>query len=577
MLDSPLDAEQRSFAETVRSSGEALMAIIDDILDFSKIEAGKIELDPSDFDVRETVGDVCDMLGGRAHAGGLELVAHLADDLPTAVRGDEGRLRQVLTNLVGNAIKFTPVGEVVIAVSRERALLRFDVRDTGIGIAPDDIDRLFESFAQADSSTTRRYGGTGLGLAISRQLVEIMGGEIGATSEAGSGSTFSFTVRMPTAAGRAPLAARDLEDLRVLVVDDNATNREILRRRLASWRMRADTASGGREGLERVRAAIEPYDLVLLDHHMPGLDGLDVARALAPSGGPRVILLSSAGSAGGPGVTSTLTKPVRDSRLYDAIATAMGAPADEPAPTVVSDVPRGASVLLAEDNPTNQAVAINMLRRRGYDVHIAVNGAQAVEAIRRETYAAVLMDCQMPVLDGYSATAAIRRFEGEGPRTPIIAMTAHAMDGDRERCLASGMDDYLSKPLRADDLDATLKRWIPARDSTVMDRSVLRALARDIGDEAIVDEICDLFLAEAGPRLATMRHAAATGDAKALCAGAHTLKGSSANVGAVAVCSAAAEIELLAGDGDVDGARPWLVRLDDAVGMTRAALAKTAA
>jgi CheY-like chemotaxis protein len=266
---------------------------------------------------------------------------------------------------------------------------------------------------------------------------------------------------------RRPVPPRELEGLRVLVVDDNATNREILKRRLASWRMRADTAADGEEGLARVRDAEdagEPYDLVLLDHHMPGLDGLGVARALA-GGGPRVILLSSAGrTRGGPGVTSTLTKPVRDSRLYDAIANAMAGGAPLAEASLIEHAPSGVSILLAEDNPTNQAVAINILRRGGYRVDVAVNGAEAVDAVRRETYAAVLMDCQMPVLDGYAATGEIRRLEGDARRTPIIAMTAHAMDGDRERCLAAGMDDYLSKPLSAEDLDTTLRRWIDATD-----------------------------------------------------------------------------------------------------------------
>jgi PAS domain S-box-containing protein len=579
LLDTPLDAEQRAFAETVRSSGTALLSIIDDILDFSKIEAGKLELDATEFDVRDALADVCDLLAGRAHERGLELAANVADDVPATVLGDDGRLRQVLTNLVGNALKFTHVGEVVVAVSVDRALLRFDVSDTGIGIAAEDAERLFESFSQADSSTTRRYGGTGLGLAISRQLVEMLGGKLTVESEPGRGSTFSFTVDMPAAAGRLASRSFELDGLRVLVIDDNATNREILQRRLVSWRMHADTASGGEEGLERIRAAAgEPYDLVLLDHHMPGLDGLGVVRALA-GGGPRVILLSSAGRVrGGPGVTATLTKPVRDSRLYDAIATAMAG--SEPVPyesELWPDAPAGAPILLAEDNATNQAVALHILRRRGYRVVIVGDGRQAVEAIQRETYAAVLMDCQMPVLDGYAATGEIRRLEGDERHTPIIAMTAHAMEGDRERCLAAGMDDYLSKPLRADDLDTTLRRWIRPAEPAVMDRSVLRALSRDIGDGAIVDEICDLFLSETGLQLVRMRRSAVAGDAEALRAEAHTLKGSSANVGAIAVSSAAGAIESLAHTGDLRGAHPLLVQLTDAVELTRAALGRAPA
>ena len=582
LLDTALDAEQRSFAETVRTSGGALLTIIDDILDFSKIEAGRLELDPTDFDVRDAVADVMEMLAGRAHERRLELVTRIADDVPAKVHGDDGRLRQILTNLIGNAVKFTHEGEILVAVSWERAKLRFEIHDTGIGIDPEQLSRLFEAFSQADSSTTRRYGGTGLGLAISRQLVEMMGGEIGAESAPGRGSRFWFTADVRAAVVKPPAPPRDLEGLCVLVVDDNATNREILERRLASWRMSCEVASSGEEGLERIRvreAEGRPYDLVLLDQRMPGLDGTGVVRALAGAG-PRVILLSSAGrTRGGAGVSATLAKPVRDSRLYDAIATAMsgGAPPQLQPQTVAALRGRGASILLAEDNATNQAVAVNILRRRGYRVEVVDHGAEAVDAVRRETYAAVLMDCQMPVLDGYAATAEIRRLEGAAGRTPIIAMTAHAMEGDRERCIAAGMDDYVSKPLHADDLDAVLQRWIAATEPTVMDRSILKSLARDVGDEAIVEEICELFLAETGPRVAAMKAAAAKEDVARLRTDAHTLKGSAANVGAVMIATAASEIERLAGAGDRDAAALWLTRLTDAVELTRAALGKTPA
>jgi PAS domain S-box-containing protein len=572
LLDTPLDEEQRSFAETVRSSGGALLSIINDILDFSKIEAGKLELDPTPFDVREAVGDVCELLAGRAHERSLELLTQISDDVPGLVTGDEGRLRQILTNLVGNALKFTHAGEVVVTVTAETTGLRFAVRDTGIGIAPDTLDQLFESFSQADSSTTRRYGGTGLGLAISRQLVELMGGRIGAESVPGEGSTFWFTVRMPVAAPKTQ-PPRELAGLRVLIVDDNATNREILERRLASWRMRADTAASGEEALRLLGE--REYDLVLLDHHMPGGDGLDVARRID---GPRVILLSSAGrSHGGPGISATLTKPVRESRLYDTIATTMAGEARAArTPARVAAVAErereregeGAPILLAEDNPTNQAVAVNLLRRRGFRVEVAANGREAVEALRREPFAAVLMDCQMPVLDGYAATGEIRELEGEARHTPIIAMTAHAMEGARERCLEAGMDDYLSKPLRAEVLGAVLDQWIAPQ--TVMDREFLKTLARDVGGEEIVAEICELFIAEAGPRLDQLRTAAEQGDARALRQGAHALKGSAANIGAVAVASAAAELE----QAGLDAVDVPLAKLADAVALTRAALAR---
>jgi signal transduction histidine kinase/CheY-like chemotaxis protein len=544
LLDTPLDDEQRTFAETVRSSGEALLAIIDDILDFSKIEAGKLELDPVDFDVREAVGDVCDLLGGRASDRGLELIARVDDAVPDAVTGDEGRLRQVLTNLIGNALKFTHQGEVVVSVARAGDGLRFEVTDTGIGIDPDRVERLFESFSQADSSTTRRYGGTGLGLAISRQLVELMDGRIGAESVPGKGSRFWFTVWMPAAGSAATRRPpRELTGLRVLIVDDSPVSREFLSQRLVSWRMHA----GAVETLDEARVRLGDYDLVLLDRDLPG--------APLPAG-TNVI---------------KLVKPVRESRLYDAIATAMAPSVPElPEPREVAAAANGdgASILLAEDNATNQAVALHILRRRGYRVDIAANGREAVDALRREQYAAVLMDCQMPVLDGYAATAEIRQLEG-ARRTPIIAMTAHAMEGDRERCIAAGMDDYLSKPLRAADLDAALARWIDVHGPAVIDRSLLAALARDLGDPAIADEICDLFLSELGPRVDAIHTAA---DSEALRIAAHTLKGSAANVGAVAISGAAAEIEQLAARGHVAA----FDRLDEAVTLTRAALGKAA-
>jgi PAS domain S-box-containing protein len=580
LLDTPLDDEQRSFAETVKSSGGALLAIIDDILDFSKIEAGKLDLDPTVFDVREAVADVCDLLAGRAHERGLELVAQISDDVPRAVTGDEGRLRQVLTNLIGNALKFTHEGEVVVTVTTETAGLRVAVRDTGIGIDPEILDGLFESFSQADSSTTRRYGGTGLGLAISRQLVEMMGGRIGAESRPGEGSTFWFTVRMPAAEKANGAPPRELAGLKVLIVDDNATNREILERRLRSWRMHADAAEDGDSGLARARgaaAAGDPYDLVLLDHHMPGRDGLDVAAAIGEDG-PRVILLSSAGRhLGGPGINATLTKPVRESRLYDTIATTMadcGQRRKTQEATLRAPVRSGAPILLAEDNPTNQAVALHLLRRRGFRVHVVENGAEAVEAVRREPFAAVLMDCQMPVLDGYAATAEIRDLEGEGRHTPIIAMTAHALEGARERCLEAGMDDYLSKPLKGDTLHEVLERWIDAAGPTAVDHAFLAGLAEDLGGEEVVAEICDLFLSDIDLRVEKMRAAAESGDRETLRSGAHQLKGSASNIGAVAVSEAAAELERLVKAGKLDAVAEPLDRLAEAVDLTRAALGR---
>jgi PAS domain S-box-containing protein len=488
LAETELNPEQRSYAQTVTSSGEALLTIINDILDFSKIEAGQIELDLIDFDVRETVEAVGEQFAARAHEKELEVVLGLANDVPQLVHGDPTRVRQILTNLMANAVKFTPAGEIVVSVRSEtdkrgQAQLRFEVRDTGIGIDPEALPRLFESFTQADSSTTRRYGGSGLGLAICERLAERMGGEIGATSQPGEGSTFWFTVRLTDA--RDPLATElrwDLADVRVLVVDDNATNGEILEHQLRSSRMLPETAEDGPSALRRMRAAArrgEPHELLLLDFNMPGMDGVELARVISADPeltGVPIILLTSAGneSAEGrkAGIDACLIKPVRQSRLFDAIAQIMGADVEppfvvgttaEPAPEV-GGLP-ALRVLLAEDDEVNQAVATITLRKRGFAVEIAPDGVAAVEMAADGAYAAIFMDCQMPRLDGYDATREIRRQEAGGTRTPIIAMTASAMRGDRELCLAAGMDDYLTKPLRLDDLERVLEKWVRTPES----------------------------------------------------------------------------------------------------------------
>ncbi len=488
LADTGLDAEQRGYADTVTASGEALLTIINDILDFSKIEAGRIELDLIDFDVRETAEAVGELFGARAHEKGLELVVDVGGDLPPCVHGDPTRVRQVLTNLIANAVKFTATGEIVLSVRSEpgeggEAQVRFEVRDTGIGIAPDALPRLFESFTQADSSTTRRFGGSGLGLAICKRLTERMGGEIGAASQPGAGSTFWFTLLLSEAREPAPTEAlHDLSDVRILVVDDNATNREILEHQLRSARMRPETAEDGASALRRMRAASrrgERHEVLLLDFNMPGMSGVDLARRVSADpefAGLPMLLLTSGGNESEAGrlagIDAFLTKPVRQSRLLDAIAQLLGGDAEpgfvagtasEPAATA-ADVP-GLRVLLAEDNAVNQAVATITLRKRGFEVEIAPDGVAAVAMAAQGTYAAIFMDCQMPILDGYDATREIRRQEAPGTRTPIIAMTASAMRGDRERCIAAGMDDYLTKPLRLDDLERVLAEWVRDPDA----------------------------------------------------------------------------------------------------------------
>ncbi|MBW3651755.1 MAG: response regulator, partial [Actinobacteria bacterium] len=486
LLDTDLTAEQREYAETVRGSADALLTIINDILDFSKIEAGRMELEEIDFDLLRAVEEVADLLAERAERKGLEMMVAVAPGTPRTVKGDPGRLRQILINLVGNAIKFTDSGEVVVRVApdgqdAEAMSVRFEVQDTGIGIRPEVSDRLFTSFSQADVSTTRRYGGTGLGLAICRQLSELMGGQIGVESEPGRGSTFWFTVRLRQAT-EAPTASprrAALRGLRVLAVDDNATNRAILGENLTSWGMRASCAAGAGEALEALRAAAaegDPFCLAVLDYHMPEMDGMDLARAVRADPAletVRLVMLTSSGKRGDAGaakqagIEAFLTKPVRQSALYDCLATVLGreGPRDQmPMVTRFSLEETNARarghLLVVEDNVVNQKVATRMLEKLGYRVDLAANGLEAVEAVSRIPYGAVLMDCQMPEMDGYEATAQIRRLGGERARVPIIAMTAGAMREDEERCLAAGMDDFVAKPVDGDRLASTLGRWL---------------------------------------------------------------------------------------------------------------------
>jgi PAS domain S-box-containing protein len=479
-----LTAEQLEYARTAESSGDALLTVISDILDFSKIEAGRLDLDEYDFDPRQLVEDTCEMLAGQAHGKDLELTQWIDDDVPALARGDGGRLRQVLTNLISNAVKFTATGEVRVTVRRQAGPgigVRVEVADTGIGIAPERVQELFEPFSQADVSTTRRYGGTGLGLTICRQLVELMCGEIGARSEPGAGSTFWFTVRL----GRVPeeRATRRArvtipEGTRILVVDDNATNRAIVGGYLREREARPDEAASARDALTRLHAAAragEPYELVVLDCHMPGMDGIELAREIRATPrlrSARLLMLTSTGgdmaAAREAGVDRYLSKPIRRARLLETAAELLstGGPCERAAPAAAQParaterVPVRGRVLVAEDNPVNQLVITGMLAKRGYEADVVADGAAAVAGLREGEHAAVFMDCQMPVLDGYEATERIRAAEEPGAHVPVIAMTAHAMAGDRERCLAAGMDDYMAKPVRPEELDAVIERWL---------------------------------------------------------------------------------------------------------------------
>ena len=590
LLDTPLDAQQRPFVETVRSSGETLLSIINDILDFSKIEAGKLETESLDFDLYQVVEDVVQLLAPRAHARQLELACRIDEGVPPAVCGDPYRLRQVLTNLIGNALKFTDHGEVVVSVQADEQLgLRFSVRDTGIGIAPETRARLFKAFAQADGSTTRRFGGTGLGLAISHNLVQLMGGTMGVDSVPGEGSTFWFT--LPLAAAESlpsvPNAAA-LERLHVLIVDDNATNREIIEHHVVAAGMLSASAANGLEALEQLRHAREqrnPFDLALIDMKMPGMDGLELAAAIR--GDPalcnvRLVLLTSLHSpdelarARELRMGAYLSKPIKRHDLFRALAQVMAelpVEATAAVPTAAPLLPVfHARVLLAEDNAVNQLVARNMLKALGCEPDIVQNGEEALKAAERERYDVVLMDCQMPVMDGYAASRAIREREntsGFSRRVPIIALTANALVGDKELCLSAGMDDHLAKPYSREQLAVMLARWLPPElvelpvatcsaavavppsEPGSLDQSALENLRTIDGDGTVLNQIIGIFLADAPQQLAGLRKALAAANAAELGSIAHGMKSASFNVGAQALGEACQRLEQQSKTGEI--------------------------
>ena len=490
-LETNLTPEQREFLETVKSSSEALLVVINDILDFSKIEAGRMELEFLDFDLRECIESTLKTLAVRADEKGLELLCEIASEVPAIVRGDAGRLRQVLMNLVGNAIKFTDSGEISVGVQTSRnssgeALLHFIVADTGIGIAADKLEAIFAPFSQADSSTTRKYGGTGLGLTISGRLIAMMGGRIWVESEVGKGSYFHFTARLPAAATSplpigTPASPEIMRGVRVLIVDDNRTNRRILSGMLSRWGMKFALADGGDAALAELVTAQQagtPFRLIVTDMHMPAMDGFALVEEIRrrPELSPATIMmLTSAGHQGDAarckelGVSAYLMKPIRQSELREAIARVLGAEPDAGAIPLVTryslhdarEPNSSLRVLLAEDNLVNQRLAVRLLEKRGHRVVVAANGSEALAAIKSQEFDLVFMDLQMPEMDGYEATSAIRKMEaGADKHLTIVALTAHAMKGDREKCLAAGMDGYLSKPIRPSELDAILREQL---------------------------------------------------------------------------------------------------------------------
>ena len=578
LLETELDSDQEELASGVKVSADRLLVIINDILDFSKIEAGKLEIEEVSFDLRRVVDNVGRILAGAAHAKGLELLVDVDPSIPSALLGDETRIQQVLLNFGSNAVKFTTDGEVVIRLSvlhenTARVALHFEVTDTGIGIPEGDEERLFSAFAQADTSTTRKFGGTGLGLTICRQLVELMGGRIGLTSTPGAGSTFWFELSLRRSdeapAGEKREAPRTLSGQRALVVDDNATNRRILRQQLSSWGVEAVEATNGHEALELAMASARDttvFDLAIIDLNMPGMDGMELAHTLKAdpaTQGTVLFLLSSSGQrleaaeSHLTGFAASMTKPVRASELFDCLITSLHSgearqPAVAPTPATHRDSDSDTEVLgmilLVEDNKVNQMVGTKVLQKLGYTFAIANNGVEAVDAMRSGpgTYDAVLMDCQMPEMDGYQATVAIRELEGAARHTPIIAMTAAAMEGDREACMAAGMDDFISKPVRVEAVAEVLARWVTGPEheedrgaepadagDDPLDRSQIDLLLDlDDGEGGALSEIVEEYIAHSKQVWVELRRTLSAGDPAALERSAHTLKGASANVGA---------------------------------------------
>src|SRR5438128_4319551 len=569
VLDTELAPEQRRALELVRTSSEALLTSLNDILDYSKIEAEHLELESIPFDLAKVVHATATLLAVRAREKHLELTVDVPPEVPQMVRGDPTRVRQVLMNLIGNAIKFTDQGEVDVSASLLQrdgagAAVQFRVRDTGIGISAEQLGTIFQEFTQADASMTRRYGGTGLGLAISRRLVALMGGELAVTSEVGRGSEFSFALTFPLEAGTQATAraAVSLGGRRLLVVDDNETNRRILRDMLGAEGMavhEASRADTGMEALRRASGSGTPYDLAILDAQMPDQDGFTLAtairadRALAET---RLLILTSAGQRGDGercrqlGIQAYLTKPIARADLVEAVGTVLAGRASAPGAAdlvtrhSIAESRHALRILLAEDNPVNQQVATAMLLKRGHQVDVVSNGREAVEAVARVRYDVVLMDIQMPEMDGFEATEEIRALP-QGRTLPIIALTAHALSGERERCLARGMSGYLAKPFKAPDLFAAVEGTSdgPTPPAPPIDLEGFRSTMREAGAEEAVDGIVRVFAQTAPERLAALQTAARSGDPESVGRAAHAFKSAAGTIGARGLALLLAEIE----------------------------------
>ena len=633
LLDSELTPTQRELAKLARASGETLMTLINDILDFSKIEAGKLSLEPIAFDLLRTAEDILDMMAPQAASKDLDLILRFAPEVPRHLVGDPGRIRQVLTNLLGNALKFTAQGQVLLDIAAEEqdeagVALRVKVEDTGIGIAPEQLGQIFDKFTQADASTTRHHGGTGLGLAISAQLVDLMGGEIGVTSTPGVGSSFWFRIRLPRQADAPvpPPPPGDLAGVRVLVVDDNAVNRLVLNEQILAWRMRGGSCASGPEALDALHAAHasgDPYRIAILDYQMPGMDGEMLGRAIKADPELRdtvLVMLTSLGQRGDVsrlqalGFAAYLLKPARQSELLAALGGAWAAHlhGDGRAPLVTrhslqetgavrrheqASAGFAARVLVVEDHPTNRLVASMMLHNLGCEVDLAGNGLEALAMIDAGRYDVVFMDCEMPGMDGYEATAAIRARADDKARTPIVAVTAQALHGDRNRCLDAGMDDYIGKPVQAEAFAAAMRRWAPdtqapgngartgdARSAEsnagpvtggeALDADVVARLQALAGTHrpGLLAQVFASFQADCHERIATLLSAAAQHDAETLQRTAHALRGACANVGAQGLAGLARQLETLAATGVVTDAEPLVRALEAEFDRVRLAI-----
>ncbi len=624
LLDTPLSEEQAEFAEIIKKSGDSLLTVINDILDFSKIEAGKLNFETIDFDLRETIESTVAIFAESARKKQIELVAFVEANVPVELRGDPGRLRQIMTNLIGNAIKFTKTGEVVVRVKNEsetvdQAWLQFSVADTGIGMSNETKSNLFKAFTQADGSTTRQYGGTGLGLTITKQLVEMMDGTVEVESQLGKGSMLSFTAcfeKQSVEATKKFQPLTDLTDLRVLIVDDSPANRRILRHYVTTWGMIATEAGDGLNALEELREAAEmnqPFDLAILDLMLPIMDGFDLARRIKEDksiSNVRLILMPSFGMRGHSqeakqaGIDGYLVKPLRQSDLFNSIAAVLGAnefqcstdpTAEKPLVTQYNMIKQNypaeqKSILVVEDNAVNQKVLRMQLERMGFSVDAAYNGKEALAALERNSYSLVLMDCQMPEMDGYEATDSFRQLENGSNRTPVIAVTANAMQGEREKCLAAGMDDYLSKPIKKEALTEVLERWLKSEDEAVnlgaaenpeseassenlIDFDSLREVTSD--DPQMLSQIINLYLQQTREQLDDLALAVEVKNSREIHQIAHKCLGSSATCGMSGMIEPLTELETMGREGEIENAEQQLACLKQVYSRLETVLEKT--